>query len=88
MKRYFYSYPNLCKRKNTTMTDKITKREMQILKLIANENTIEQIARELNISTSTVESHRRNMFQKMGVKTSIGLLKEAIKRNWISADLV
>ncbi|MBA4850498.1 response regulator transcription factor [Emticicia sp. BO119] len=68
------------------MPDKITSREMQILNLIANEHTIEQIAEKLQISISTVESHRRNMFRKTGVKSVVGLIKEAIKQNWISIE--
>lgn len=61
----------------------LTKREQQILELIANELTTEQIAQNLHISIPTVESHRRNMFRKLGVQSVVGLVKEALKNNWI-----
>lgn len=61
----------------------LTKREQQILELIANELTSEQIAQNLHISIPTVESHRRNMFRKLGVQSVVGLVKEALKNNWI-----
>lgn len=61
----------------------LTKREQQILELIANELTTEQIAQNLHISIPTVESHRRNMFRKLGVQSVVGLIREALKNNWI-----
>ncbi|WP_435355526.1 response regulator transcription factor [Emticicia sp. SJ17W-69] len=61
----------------------LTKREHQILELIANELTTEQIAHTLCISIPTVESHRRNMFRKLGVQSVVGLVKEALKNGWI-----
>ncbi|WP_435357822.1 response regulator transcription factor [Emticicia sp. SJ17W-69] len=61
----------------------LTKREQEILELIANELTTEQIAHFLNISIPTVESHRRNMFRKLGVQSVVGLVKEALKNGWI-----
>ena len=61
----------------------LTKRELQILELIASELTTEQIAQNLHISIPTVESHRRNMFRKLGVQSVVGLVKEALKNNWI-----
>ena len=63
----------------------LTKREHEILDLIANEFTTEQIAQNLHISIPTVESHRRNMFRKLGVQSVVGLVKEALKNKWISA---
>ena len=61
----------------------LTKREHEILDLIANEFTTEQIAQNLHISIPTVESHRRNMFRKLGVQSVVGLVKEALKNKWI-----
>ena len=61
----------------------LTKREQEILELIANELTSGQIANYLNISIPTVESHRRNMFRKLGVQSVVGLAKEALKNKWI-----
>lgn len=61
----------------------LTKREQQILELIANELTTKQIAHNLSISIPTVENHRRNMFRKLGVQSVVGLVKEALKNKWI-----
>jgi DNA-binding NarL/FixJ family response regulator len=61
----------------------LTKREKEILKLIAEENTNQQIADALFISLRTVETHRLNITQKLGVKNAAGLAKEAIRRGLI-----
>jgi DNA-binding NarL/FixJ family response regulator len=57
----------------------LTEREIQILKLIAQEYSGIQIAEKLFISPTTVESHRKNLFSKIGVNTSVGLVKYAMK---------
>jgi DNA-binding NarL/FixJ family response regulator len=62
----------------------LTKREKEILKLIAEEFTNQQIADQLFISLRTVETHRLNITQKLGVKNAAGLVKEAIKRGLIN----
>jgi DNA-binding NarL/FixJ family response regulator len=62
----------------------LTKREKEILKLIAEEHTNQQIADQLFISLRTVETHRLNITQKLGVKNAAGLVKEAIKRGLIN----
>jgi DNA-binding NarL/FixJ family response regulator len=57
----------------------LTERELQILKLISQEMSGIQIAEKLFISPTTVESHRKNLFSKIGVNTSVGLVKYAMK---------
>ena len=57
----------------------LTEREIEVLKLIAMEFSSPEIADKLYISISTVETHRRNLFQKLGVKSAIGLTKYALK---------
>lgn len=57
----------------------ITDRELEILKLIVNEYTNQEIADELYISVRTVDAHRRNLLQKTGAKNTAGLVKYAIK---------
>jgi len=59
--------------KNATLT----KREQQVLELIAQGKTSPEIAGELNLSTSTIENHRLNLFFKLGVKNMIALLNKA-----------
>ncbi len=57
----------------------ISKRELDVLRLIAEEYSGTQIAERLFISPSTVETHRKHLMQKLGVQSTIGLVKYAIK---------
>jgi DNA-binding NarL/FixJ family response regulator len=57
----------------------LTKREMEILALIADELTNQEIADRLFISQRTVHSHRRNLMQKIGVKNTAGLVRYALE---------
>ncbi|CAL1516365.1 response regulator transcription factor [Chitinophaga sp. MM2321] len=61
----------------------LTRREKEILTLIAEEHSNQQIAEMLYISLRTVETHRLNLTQKLAVKNTAGLVKEAIKRGLI-----
>lgn len=60
----------------------LTKREKEVLKLIANGFTTPQISESLHIAASTVETHRRNLIEKTGVDNSKGLVKFAIKNGY------
>lgn len=53
----------------------LTKRERQILKLIADGKTSQQIANSLKISKYTVDTHRKNIHKKLDIKTNTGLVK-------------
>ena len=57
----------------------LTKREAEILRLIAAEHTTEEIAAKLFISFNTVESHRKNIIAKLGVRNTAGLIREALR---------
>lgn len=61
----------------------ITERELEILRLITLEYSGTQIGDELNISSNTVETHRKNLIKKLNVKSTIGLVKYALKHNII-----
>ncbi len=56
----------------------LTRREKEILQFIARASSSKEIADELCISLNTVESHRKNLFQKMDVKNVAGLLNKAM----------
>ena len=62
---------------------RLTKRELEILQLIASELTNQEIADKLFISPRTVHSHRRNLMQKVGVKNTVGLVRYAIDQELI-----
>ncbi|WP_207433524.1 response regulator [Sabulibacter ruber] len=61
----------------------LTKREKEILKLVAEEHSNQEIADKLFLSLRTVETHRFNLTQKLGAKNTAALVKEAIKRGLI-----
>lgn len=61
----------------------LSKREVEILNLIAREMTSEDIAQTLFISKRTVDTHRFNMLQKTGAKTIIGLVKYGLVHHLI-----
>jgi DNA-binding NarL/FixJ family response regulator len=66
----------------------ITDRELEVLKLIVNECTNQEIADQLYVSVRTVDSHRRNLLQKTGAKNTAGLVKYALKRNLFDENSV
>ncbi|MCU0434987.1 MAG: response regulator transcription factor [Bacteroidia bacterium] len=57
----------------------LTTREREVLSLIVKEHTSEEIARKLFLSKKTVDNHRQNILAKTGCKTTIGLVKFAIR---------
>ncbi|MEL6558481.1 MAG: response regulator transcription factor [Bacteroidota bacterium] len=61
---------------------RLTKREEEVLKLIAMEYTSQMIAEELFISFHTVESHRKNLMKKLRTNNLGGLIKYAIKNGY------
>lgn len=65
------------KRTNKLIDVNLTNREIDILKLITEELTNKEIGEQLNISSRTVDTHRRNLLRKIGAKNSIGLIRFA-----------
>ena len=63
--------------------DVLTPRELQVLKLIAEAYTSKEIARELVISLKTVERHRQNILDKLGMSDRVELTRYAIRRGLI-----
>ena len=61
----------------------LTKREIEVLQLISQELTTEQIANRLQVSISTIETHRHNLLQKLGARSVVGMIKEAYKQGLI-----
>lgn len=57
----------------------LTKREVEIIKLISDDLTNNAIAEKLNISLRTVETHRRNLMQKLDVKSTVALIRWALQ---------
>ena len=64
----------------------LTKREKEILQKIAEEMSNQQIADILNISLRTVETHRRNIMQKLDVKNAVSLVRYAVQNQLVSLN--
>ncbi len=63
----------------------LTAREKEVLKLIAEENTTQEIADILFLSKHTIESYRKNLISKLQVKNLAGLTKHALKMGLLDA---
>ena len=64
-----------------TVSEPLTERELEILKLITKELSSSEIAKKLSVSVKTVENHRRNLYKKLKVKNVVGLTMYAVKNN-------
>ncbi|MDB5199771.1 MAG: hypothetical protein JWO92_1734 [Chitinophagaceae bacterium] len=58
----------------------LSKQELKILELIAQGDTSEKIAGKLSIAKSTVQTHRRNMLRKTGIKNTHHIVAWAYKK--------
>jgi DNA-binding NarL/FixJ family response regulator len=63
--------------------DGLTDRELEIVRLISSGLKSSEIAKQLYISVNTVETHRKNIFSKTGVKNAVGLSHYARKHGII-----
>jgi len=61
----------------------LTQRELEVLKLVAEAHTSEQIADLLVISPRTVERHRENIMGKLGMRDRVQLTRYAIRRGLV-----
>ena len=66
--------------------DLLTPREREVLQLVAEGNTNNAIAETLHISVKTVEKHRANVMNKLGVNDLASLVREAIKQGLVLLD--
>jgi DNA-binding NarL/FixJ family response regulator len=64
----------------------LTKRENEVLELVAQGKSNQEVADSLFISTKTVETHKTNILEKLGLKNTAELVKYAIKNNIITLD--
>jgi two-component system response regulator NreC len=66
--------------------EKLTSRELEILQLAAEGYTSPEIAQRLSISHRTVEKHRSNLMEKLGLRNQTDLVLYAIKRGILLMD--
>ncbi len=63
--------------------EELSKREIEILQLIVKEKKTSDIANLLQISVNTVETHRKHLFEKLGVTNLAGLVKVGFERGYL-----
>jgi DNA-binding NarL/FixJ family response regulator len=64
----------------------LSERENEIIKLVAEGNTNNKIAELLFLSSHTVNTHRKNIMAKLGVKNTAGIVMYAVKMNIVSPN--
>ena len=65
---------------------KLTRREKEILQLITEEYTTDEIAEKLFISSTTVITHRKSLLRKLNAKNVAGLVKKAFEFGLLSNE--
>jgi DNA-binding NarL/FixJ family response regulator len=76
-------YLERARRGEATPRDPLTPREQEIVKLIAEAHTNDEIAELLVISKKTVERHRANILEKLGMRDRVELTRYAIRRGLV-----
>jgi DNA-binding NarL/FixJ family response regulator len=64
----------------------LTPRQIEVLRLIADGKSTKDIARSLNISVKTVESHRAQLMDRLNIHDVAGLVRHAIKKGLVTID--
>jgi DNA-binding NarL/FixJ family response regulator len=76
-------YLDRASRGEETPTDPLTPRELEVTKLIAEGLTSDEVAETLTISKNTVNRHRDNILEKLGMRNRVELTRYAIKRGLV-----
>lgn len=74
------------KTKSTDFIQKLTRREKEVLALIIDEYTTDEIASKLFVSSTTVISHRKSLLRKLNVKNVAGLVRKAFQFGLLDKD--
>ena len=70
--------------KNLADVPRLTKRELQVLQLIADGRSTKEIAATLEVSVKTIETHRKQIMDKLSIRTIAGLTKYCIREGLTS----
>jgi DNA-binding NarL/FixJ family response regulator len=76
-------YLDRAARGEATPTDPLTPREVEIVKLVAEGHTSDEIAAVLVIARKTVEHHRSHILEKLGMRDRVELTRYAIRRGLV-----
>lgn len=83
--KHLIEYVQRLERQQTTV-DPLTARQREILRLIAEGSTTQQIAGVLNLSIKTVEAHRAQIMERLDIHDLAGLVRYAIRSGLVSAS--
>nr|WP_315026972.1 response regulator transcription factor [uncultured Chryseobacterium sp.] len=85
-----FTYMNSTAKKNSLFEteDELSEREKDVVKLICQELTNNEIGEKLFISPRTVESHRQRILEKIGAKNTVGIVIYAIVNNIYSLEKI
>lgn len=85
-----FTYMNSSAKKNSLFetADELSEREKDVVKLICQEFTNNEIGEKLFISPRTVESHRQRILEKIGAKNTVGIVIYAIVNNIYSLEKI
>jgi len=72
--------------KDALTSDILSAREREVLQLLAEGKSTKEIASDLHVSGKTIETHRRNITQKLNIHTIAGLTRYAIREGLTSLD--
>jgi DNA-binding NarL/FixJ family response regulator len=78
-------YLDAARRGEAIPEEALTPRELEVVKLIAEGHTSEEIAEMLVISKKTVDRHRANLLEKLGMRNRVELTRYAIRRGLVEA---
>jgi two-component system, NarL family, response regulator NreC len=70
--------------KNIADVHRLTRRELQVLQLIADGKSTKEIAATLEVSVKTIETHRKQIMDKLGIRNTAGLTKYCIREGLTS----
>jgi len=73
----------VAKKKTLTVSDEFTQREREIITLCREGLICKEIAARLNISASTVKTHKERIFQKLGINNTMEMVQYALKNGII-----
>jgi DNA-binding NarL/FixJ family response regulator len=69
---------------NVADIQRLTRRELQVLQLIADGKSTKEIAATLEVSVKTIETHRKQIMDKLGIRNTAGLTKYCIREGLTS----
>jgi DNA-binding NarL/FixJ family response regulator len=82
----FYAGAKEGRKRERKKTEGLTKRENEVLEEVASGKTNTEVAASLFISIKTVETHKSNILEKLGLKNTVELVKYAIKNDISTID--